>query len=106
MADAAPPGEGGTKMSSRDGGSKGSPGAGGSKKPPREGGARKSRCGPAYVPCQDAEGRCQRLLRVYTRAARRWLAATLAVTNAPWVRRAGFVTAGALAVVLLVGGGL
>jgi AsmA-like C-terminal region/Protein of unknown function len=105
MADAAPP-EGGTKKLPDEGGTRKSPGEGGSKQAPREGRARKSRCGPAYVPCQDAEGRCQRLLRVYARAARRWFAATLAVTNVPWVRRAGFITAGTLAVVLLIGGGL
>jgi hypothetical protein len=92
LADAASPGEGDAKKL----------GEGGTKKP-GERGARKSSRGPAYLPCQAAEGRCQRLLRVYARAARRWLAI---VTQLPWVRRTGFVVAGALAVVLLVGGGL
>jgi hypothetical protein len=103
MTDPAPPGEGGTKMSLGEGASKNSPGENGAKKSPGEGRARRSRCGPAYVPCQDAEGRCRKLLRVNARAARRWLAM---VTRLPWVRRVGFVTAGTLAVVLLIGGGL
>jgi AsmA-like C-terminal region/Protein of unknown function len=103
MTDPAPPGEGGTKMSLGEGGSKNSPGENGAKKSPGGGRARRPRCGPAYLPCQDAEGRCRKLLRVYGRGARRWLAM---VTRLPWVRRVGFVTAGTLAVVLLIGGGL
>ena len=115
MADAAPPGEGGSKNSPADSATRHSrgegntripSGEGGSKRPPREGGVRKPRRRPAHVPCRDGEGRCQKLLRVYTRAARRWLGAALAVTKTPWVRRAGVISASALAVVLLVGGGL
>ena len=115
MPDAAPPGEGGSKKSPADGATRHSrgegntripSGEGGSKRPPREGGVRKPRRRPAHVPCRDGEGRCQKLLRVYTRAARRWLGAALAVTKTPWVRRAGVISASALAVVLLVGGGL
>ena len=115
MADATPPGEGGSKKSPADSATRHSrgegntripSGEGGSKRPPREGGVRKPRRRPAHVPCRDGEGRCQKLLRVYTRAARRWLGAALAVTKTPWVRRAGFISASALAVVLLVGGGL
>jgi Protein of unknown function len=93
MPGVASPQEGGAKMPSDEGGAR---------KPSGDGRPKKRRCGPARVPCQKAEGRCQKLLRVYARAARRWLA----VTRRPWVRRVGFVTGGAFAVVLLVGGGL
>jgi AsmA-like C-terminal region/Protein of unknown function len=93
MPGAAPPEEGGAKRPSNEGGTR---------KPSGDPRPKKPRRRPAYVPCQQAEGRCQRLLRVYARAARRWLG----VTRLPWVRRAGFAMAGTFAVVLLVGGGL
>jgi hypothetical protein len=119
MSGAASPGQGDTKNSPDQGSTKNLPSQGNAKNSPDggdarkspsprgakksgEGGAKRSRCGPAYVPCQNAEGRCQRLLRVYARAARR----SLAFTRVPWVRRVGFVTAGVFAAVLLVCGGL
>jgi hypothetical protein len=92
MSAAASPEEGAKKPTEK----------GGARKPSGEGRPKKRRCGPAYVPCQKAEGRCRKLIRVYARAARRWLA----VTPPPWARRAGYVTAGTLAVLLLIGGGL
>ena len=95
-----PSGQGAPQDSPDQGGTKRPPA--GARKPSGDGRPKKRRCAPAYVPCQKAEGRCQKLLRVYGRAARRWLT----VTQRPWVRRAGYVAGGTLAACLLVGGGL
>jgi hypothetical protein len=91
------PDEGNTKKFTDEGGTKMSPRENGARKLPA--GAKRRRCGPPRVPCQQADGRCRKLLRVYGRAARRWLAL-------PWVRKTGFAAAGTFAVVLLICGGL
>jgi hypothetical protein len=106
MSADAPPDEASVKRFTDEGNTKKFTDEGGTKMSPRENGARKlpagakrRRCGPPRVPCQQADGRCRKLLRVYGRAARRWLAL-------PWVRKTGFAAAGTFAVVLLICGGL
>jgi hypothetical protein len=93
MPGAASPEQGVAKMLAEEGGVR---------KPAGDGRPKKRRCGPPRVPCQKAEGRCRKLLRVYGRAARRWLA----VSPPPWARRAGYIAGGILAALLLVCGGL